>query len=147
MANFHERMQQFFEHMRVHGEIGHKLRCEMRPVLPDHPVYGLDEWMVGWNSMFGSNRHRGTIEVGPWPDRGWSRKYFSTRGCCFGRWHHLTRQQKLQHIISGFLVLTVNEGIDTAAVHREFWKIADYRKLNVSFLGGRSYRIFQGEGR
>ncbi len=44
MANFHERMQQFFEHMRVHGEIGHKLtRCG-----PIYRIIRCMAWMSGW---------------------------------------------------------------------------------------------------
>lgn len=115
--------------------------------LPDNPMFDLDEWMIGWNSNF-YGKEPGSVEVGPWPDTtGWSERYQLSSGCCYSSWRGLTREQKLQDIVNGFFVLVLGHGLGPAAVHREFWKIREYRTLNMSFLGHGKYRVFQGKGR
>lgn len=113
---------------------------------PTPPLYDLDHWMIGWNDPDATSP---CVRVGPWPDlEGWSKEYDSTSGCCFVEyWPKLTRQQKLQEIVNGFFYLVLGEGLDPQAVHAEFWKIAEYRELELPFLGHGPYIMFQGEGR
>lgn len=121
--------------------------------LPDSPVFDLDQWMVAWTPSWAQKRESldappGSIEVGPWPDNsGWSDRYKSTQGCCFTEWHDLTHEQKLQDIVNGFFFLVLGQKLDTLDVHRELWKIEDYRKLKMRFLGNGPYIVFQGKGR
>ncbi len=135
------------------AEESYALKQRLRPDLPDSPVFDLDSWMVGWNSRFyPGSEHRdappGSVEVGPWPDeRRWSDRYSSTSGCCnVAYWPTLTHEQKLQEIVNGFFYLVLGEGLDPAAVHREFWKIGAYRELEMSYLGSGTYIVFQGKG-
>ena len=109
--------------------------------LPDAPAFDLDHWMIAWD------RDSGHVEVGQWPDEtGWS-KHLSTAGCCFAYWKTLTRKQKVQELVNGLFFLVLSERLDPQAVHRELWKIRDYRKLKMSPLGMGSYIMFQGKGR
>jgi hypothetical protein len=118
--------------------------------LPSTPVYDLDSWMIGWNHADAakySERIPGKVCVGPWPDKtGWSREYGSTMGCCFTHWRELTRVEKMHHIVNGFLMLVLAERLDPAAVHREFWKIADYREIGMGFLGMDASVMFTPSG-
>jgi hypothetical protein len=99
-------------------------------------TYDLDHWMIAWTPMRIAKWEQqrglvpGAVEVGPWPDRtGWSghERYASTAGCCFvDRWPKLTREQKLDELIRGFMLLVLGDGLDPQAVHREFSKIEGY---------------------
>ena len=113
--------------------------------LPDLPAYKLDGWMVAWNSSNG--RDPGKINVGPWPDTTrWSDEYDYTAGCCFSGWAELGREEKLQAIANGFLVLVLGDGLDSAKVHAELWKILEYRTLQFDYLGHRGATVFLDGG-
>lgn len=95
----------------------------------------IDNWMVGWTpavdpQLLWSDRYTpGSIEVGLWPDRrGWSDRYEYTIGCCIlarGKW---PLHQKVMMMFIDFHTCVVRDGIDPQAAHREFLKIAEYRR-------------------
>ena len=119
--------------------------------LPASPCYDIDHWMVGWNSAHSTYGRKlpGVIEVGPFPDnRGWSDKYSLTSGCCNNRsWMNLTIGEKRQHLLGGFLSLTLCYGLAAEDVHREFWKIKEWRKLNPGVFGEKPDVFFRPDGR
>ena len=120
------------------------LKHRLQPELPDSPEFGIDHWYVGWNSRLLPN----TDKCAPYPDStGWSQKFVSTAGSNYRRWGTLSHERKLQEIVNGFLFLVLGQGIDPVAVHREFWKIGEYRNLEMSFFGSGECIIFQGKGR
>ena len=117
------------------------------------PPYGIDEWMIGYNSpnhhWSDSSYDRFTgraVRVGPWPDRyDWSDAYDSTRGCCFSAWHELrTAEEKMEEIFRGFFDLVLGNGINPEALHRELCKIKGYLEYDgrTGFGTGR-YTFFQ----
>jgi hypothetical protein len=87
----------------------------------------IDNWMVAWTparqpwsdhaECYGTAP--GAIEVGPWPDAtGWSdiaRHKFATTG-------------KVMMLFIDFHTVTVRDGIDPQAAHREFLKVDEYRR-------------------
>lgn len=119
----------------------------MQQNFSDGPLVYLDKFMIAWNSPDAS-RGVDSVEVGPWPDQtGWARDYRKSAGSCFADWRHLSKQDRLREIVNGFFYLVLGEGLDAAAVHRQFWKIAEYRELEMSFLGMGNHIIFQGHGK
>lgn len=106
------------------------------------PRFVGDDWMIAWTSAKrAGNNH--TIEVGPWPDRArWSDKYDSTTGCCDIALHDLTPQQRAQRLVNEFWHLVLVEGLDPAAVNREFWKIKCYREMTIDLCNGAGWVAF-----
>ena len=105
-------------------------------------TYPIDGWMIAWSEREDSKP--GAVEVGPWPDKtGWSDHYENTAGCCNAEWSELSQEEKLQHLVTGFLVLVLGDGIDPQAVHREFLKIEGYAEMRAGYLGMGKYVLFQ----
>jgi hypothetical protein len=103
----------------------------------DMSLLGIDNWMVAWTPAYArpEGRYRpGSVEVGPWPDRTrWSDAYGMTCGCCTGRMlggvsESAPIEVKVGRIFVVFHTLVVRDGIDPQAAHREFLKIAMYRR-------------------
>jgi hypothetical protein len=87
----------------------------------DLPIGG---WMVAWTPYSGD-----AIEVGPWPDKsGWSDRYRFTGGCCFEEVRALREPWQIAAMFIDFHTVTVRDRIDPDHAHREFCKIAEFRR-------------------
>jgi hypothetical protein len=113
------------------------------PTTSDYGNLPLPGWMVAWNSATYRNGEPlpedwyayrdgtlGEVKVGPWPDRtGWSDAYAMTDGCCMTWMHKASEDMQKAFIFIVFHTLTVGDGVDPRAAHREFLKIGAYREL------------------
>lgn len=98
----------------------------------------IDNWMVAWtpaeaagarSPVIRGHAPPGSIKVGPWPDeRGWSDRYAMTIGCCMLERHKWPLDHKVMMMFIDFHSCVVGDGIDPQAAHREFLKIAEYRR-------------------
>lgn len=92
----------------------------------------LEKWMVAWDPDEPMR-----VMVGPWPDlTDWSEPYSFTSGWCFLGLHKASREAQWVRIFTEFNCLVVRDGIDPQAAHREFLKIADYRRLISPDIAG-----------
>jgi hypothetical protein len=110
----------------------------------------LDGWMVAWTPIDWRRLERvappGAIEIGPWPDEtGWSDKYAMTVGCCLVERHRLDKAQKIALMFIDFHTCVVRDGIDPLAAHRQFLKIADYRRRISPDIPGAAEQSERGQ--
>lgn len=86
-------------------------------------------WMVGWNphpELEHCYKPVGAVEVGLFPDKTrWTDRYEFTDGCCMLDWKP---EDRVQQMFIVFHTLVVRDGIDPQRAHREFLKIAEYRR-------------------
>ncbi len=82
----------------------------------------LNETMIAWNPG-------AEIMVGPWPDRtDWAQGLRWTAGACFSEQRDSNPSEQVTQMLLGFHACVVRDGIDPQDAHREFLKIAEYRK-------------------
>jgi hypothetical protein len=68
------------------------------------------------------------IKVGPWPDNEyWSRGWPCSCGACYSHWHKMTHEQLKTILFIEAIHLIMRDKVCPDAVHREFYKIDEYR--------------------
>jgi hypothetical protein len=83
----------------------------------------LAETMIAWDPKTGE------VKIGPVPDRtGWSRHLPKTVGACYVDFQEASPTEKLVHLFTYFVAITVHDGVDPAVVHKAFLGIDEYRK-------------------
>ena len=88
-------------------------------------IYEHDNYMIAWNY------DPPTVKVGPWPDlTGWSERYFSTSGCCYGSFLGASRNEQAQWL-QGIALDLLFDGHSRSEVLREFSKIRVWREMGI----------------
>lgn len=68
------------------------------------------------------------IKVGLWPDKmRWSNSWPRSCGACYTHWQKMNSEQLKTILFIEAVHLIIRDRVDPDAVHREFYKIDEYR--------------------